>query len=263
MRQPRGFYRPRNMPGFRGWFRKRLVPLMDRAAQTRLRFALIATIVVSALFGIAVFSGEGWFWFIALATVIVLLPLLATGIILLLARVGLIDEDAAGRMGCLHGLGLAALPVLVLALYVFPDGPIGILGLPALILGSVYGGDVLMAIAFRLGLTKRRSILNRTRGSRRLPEVSVLREPGRAAISGAMGAYMGLLSVTERERYRPLQAIGRLFLIATLPMFMVGVIGIGFAIGGYDGTALITIGFVGTGLCLAFGLGLGMWDDRP
>jgi hypothetical protein len=236
---------------------------MVSPARPTFRLALVATIVVVAFGGIALFSGDARFAFIGLAMTIVLLPLLATGIILLLHRLGLIDEEAAGRLGCLHGLGLLALPVLVLALSgVFRDSPLAIFVLPAGILGTVYGGDVLMAIAFRLGLTNRRSLWERTPASRRMPKPSLIRDPGRAAVGHAVDAYCRVLRVTERESYGPRQAVGRLLLIVTLPMFALGVFGVMIAIGGYDGTPLMIIGFVGGTIGLGTGLFLGISDGR-
>ena len=232
-----------------------------RPTRRSLLLALIGLVAALAVSGFLLFSGEARSSFIRLAVVLVLLPLLAAGLIPLLARLGLIDEEAAGRMGCLHGLGLIALPVVVLALYAFPGGPLMIVALPALILGAVYGGDVWLAIAFRLGLTKRRSFIDRTRSNRRMPRPSCFRDPGRATLASAVDGTMAVLRATERDHYGPGQAVGRLLLVVVLPMFLVGVIGVIIAAGGYDGTLMIFFGFVGTAICLIVGLALVRADD--
>lgn len=226
----------------------------------RYRLGLLGLLVAVACGALAWFTGSAELAFIALAFILVLSPLLATGLILLLHRFGLIDDEAAGRLGCLHGLGLLMLPVLVF-LFAVPGNPVWYLGIPVAIL-SLFGIDVLVAMAFRLGLTKRRSLVDRIPRSRRVARPSVLRDPGRAGAALAVDAQMRVLRVTERERYSPSQAVGRLLLIATLPLFLVGVIGVMIALGGYDGTPLLGIGFVGGALFLAVGLLLGMPRDR-
>jgi hypothetical protein len=202
---------------------------------------------------------EGRPWFAGVVVVLVVLPLLATGLIVLLHRVGLIDDEAAERMGVLHALGLLMFPVMGF-MVLNPGSPVSYLAIPVLIL-SFFGFDVLQAIGFKLGLTKRRSLSGRVRGKRREPRPSALSDPGRYAAAIAVDAHLRVLQLTERKHYGPGQAVGRLFLIATLPMFMVGVFGLLFAVGGVDGTPLIVIGLVGGVVCLAMGLLLGLSDD--
>ncbi len=190
----------------------------------------------------------------------VLSPLLATGLILLLHRIGLIDDEAAGRLGCLHGLGLLMLPVLVY-MAVVPESPVWYLGIPVLIL-SLFGFDVLAAIAFKLGLTRRRSLSGRTRGGRSAARPSFLIDPGRATAALAVDAHLRILRVTERDRYSRGQAVGRLLLIAAFPLYMAGAIGVMFAVGGYDGMPFMVGGVIGGSICLAAGLFLGTSSDH-
>jgi hypothetical protein len=224
------------------------------------RLALIGVVATLAVVGVLLVSGDARFAFIGLAMAFLLLPLVAAGLIPLLARLGLIDDEAASRMGCLHGLGLLSLPVVLLAMYVFAESPLVIIAFPALILGTVYGGDVLVAVAFRLGLTKHRSVLDRGRSTGRTPRPRSIRDPGRAALSSVVDGHMAVLRATERERYGPAQAVGRLLLVVALPMFMVAVIGVMIAVGGYDGTPMIGTGVVGTALCLLIGFALAKTD---
>lgn len=214
-----------------------------------------------ALAGVALvgFTGDSRWWLVAIAGAFIVVPLLPIGVIVLLRRSRLVDEEAAGRLGYLHGLGLLMLPVVAI-IWFGPDSPAKLFVIPAVILG-MFGIDVLIAIAFRFGLTKRRSFAARWRGERRADRPSVLRDPARFAVSTTVDAHMRLLRASERERYSPKQAVGRLCLILAFPVFLVGVIGVVMAIGSYDGTPLIIIGVIGTALCLAVGLELGMSDD--
>jgi len=62
---------------------------------------------------------------------------------------------------------------------------------------SLFGADVLVAIAFRLGLTKRRSLSDRLPRSQGPPRPSVFSDPGRAGASLAVDAHMRILRAME------------------------------------------------------------------
>jgi hypothetical protein len=233
-------------------------PKPPRAEPGRRRFRLVLAglVLTAAILVVATSIANGAPWLIAVVGGFVLFLLLPPGVIVLLHRVGLIDDEAAHRMGFLHGLGLLLLPLLPF-IYLAPDSPVGYLAIPIAIVGLLFGGDVVTAMAFRLGLTNRRTILRpRTRS------LYATADPGKAAATVAIEPFMFLLRWTERERYTRIQSIERLLVVGTLPFGLVAFCGVVFQVSGYDGLPLVVVGLVGLAIGLVATRLLGRGDYR-